>query len=68
MKFLAIIDNNFPLLSEDKIIYFDTQEEVKNLIEGCYLIFKKDDISIKPIDFSEINNEKYINYKNVHYM
>lgn len=67
MKYLIIIGNEFPLLCEDKIIYFDTEEETKGIVEYycTYIVDNRDNISIKPIDVSEINDDKFINYKDV---
>lgn len=70
MMFLILI-NYSPLMSQDKIIFFDTEKEANNFIEGCrdvgislfeYLM------KIQPIDSSKIDNEKFINYKDVSYL
>lgn len=68
MKFLIIINNHCYLQCQDKTVFFDTEDEAKKFIEGCAIINIIADMTIKPIDASEINDEVYINYKDVHYM
>lgn len=73
MKYLVMIHHIVdisPLLSGDKIVYFDTKKEADSFIDGCRIALdiNFDDLYTKPIDASEINDEAYINYKNVHYM
>ena len=68
MKYLVIINGQFPLNYQDKIVYFDSEEEVIKFIDGCYLIHIKNNMVFKHIELSEINDEKFINYKDVHIM
>lgn len=68
MKYLVIIDKKFPLNYEDKIVYFDTEQEAEQFIDGCYLVLRRQDMEFKPIVDSEINDNEFINYKDVHIM
>ena len=70
MKYVIVINSqNIKALlhSYDKIVYFDSEEEANNFIDGCYLVIRKHEMEVVPLDESKIN-EELINYKDVHYM
>lgn len=66
MKYMIIIATQgirAPLNHNGKIIYFDKKEDATDLIDNSYLSIRKDEIEIADIDISEINDDKYINYR-----
>ena len=66
MKYIIIANSQnirVPLNCNGKIIYFDTKEEAEDLTNNSYLSIQKDALEISTIEYSRINNNKYINYK-----
>ena len=64
MRYLIIINGENYLCYQDKIIFFDTEKEAKNLINNFKLINIGYDVSFDIIT-SEVDNNSHINYNNV---